>query len=189
MRKGFKSWCETQAEEWRRKLELQVHEPLPARQLADQLLIDVIEPGEIPDLPAPTVNHLLYHAARAWSAVTVSVDGCTLIIFNPRHSAVRQESDIMHELAHVLCQHEPCAFHRLPNFPFPLREYRKDDEEEAEWLGGCLQIPRKGLLWALRHGMKQEVQLACHFCASEQMVRFRRSMTGVDKQLKHHVVR
>ena len=115
--------------------------------------------------------------------MTIRVDGCMLVIHNPTHSPARQEADIMHEVAHVMCGHDPAEFVFLPGLPVLLRTYRKEDEEEAAWLGGCLQIPRMGLLWALTQGMIQNEQIAAHFVASVAMVRFRRNMTGVDRQL------
>lgn len=47
------------------------------------------------------------------------------------------------------------------------------------YLGGCLQIPRRGLLWAIQRQMTQ-TEIAVHFHASEEMVRFRSNVTGVN---------
>jgi len=49
-------------------------------------------------------------------------------------------------------------------------------------LGGCLQIPRPALLWALRRQMTTP-EIADHYGASEKMVRYRRNVTGVDAQM------
>ena len=182
MRRGFKKWCEEQAIHWRKELDLPVHVYLPARQLADRMLIDVFQPIDIPELAWKDANQLLQCDVSGWSAVTVSTDGCIIIIYNPNHSPARQEADIMHELAHIICGHSSISFKNIPWFPFPLREYRKADEEEAKWLGSCLQIPRDSLVWALNCGMTQHQAIAEHFVASVQMVQFRRNMTGVDVQ-------
>lgn len=182
MQRGFKKWCEKQSAHWRQELKLPIHAHLPARKLANRLEIDVISPVEIPEIAEKDVARLLTQDPRSWSAVTVNTDGCTIIIYNPRHSPQRQEADIMHELAHVLRGHKPIGFKFVTGFPFPLREYRKEDEEEAEWLGGCLQIPRAGLKWVLTQGMTSD-QTAAHFTASPEMVRYRRNVTGIDIQL------
>ncbi|WP_375480311.1 hypothetical protein [uncultured Nostoc sp.] len=39
-------------------------------------------------------------------------------------------------------------------------------------------MPRRGLLWAVQRQMTQ-TQIAVHFNASEEMVRFRSNLTGV----------
>ena len=86
----------------------------------------------------------------------------------------------MHETAHILCAHPPAKIARIGGCSF--RTYDPTHEGEAEWLGGCLQITREGLLWAIYQGMNNE-DIAAHFGASLDMVRFRRNTTGVDAQI------
>jgi hypothetical protein len=86
----------------------------------------------------------------------------------------------MHEIAHVLCEHQGggvTAFGGLP-----CRTYDPVQEEEATWLGACLQIPRDGLLWFLKKGW-DNVAIAQHFGASVSQTRYRRNKTGVDAQV------
>jgi Zn-dependent peptidase ImmA (M78 family) len=80
----------------------------------------------------------------------------------------------MHEFGHVLLKHKIVRFD--PNTGLPLRQ--QTNEDEATYLGGCLQIPRRGILWAVQRKMKQ-AEIAAHFNASEEMVRFRSNVTGV----------
>jgi hypothetical protein len=87
----------------------------------------------------------------------------------------------MHEIAHFLCGHQPSGMVSVGNLV--LRRYDAVQEEEAAWLGGCLQIPRSGLIWALGRGMGNP-QIALHFGSSEDLVRWRRAQSGVDVQLK-----
>lgn len=185
MRHGFKKWCEEQSLYWRKEFDLLPQHHLPSRDLANRFEVEVIYPENIPELAQKDLDRLLYHDPRSWSAVTVNVDDCSIIISNPQNSTARQESDIMHEMAHIIRGHDPIRLQTLPGFPFPFREYRKEDEEEAEWLGACLQIPRDGLLWVMRRGLRTNEQIAEHFVASLEMVRFRRNKTGVDKQLQY----
>jgi hypothetical protein len=79
--------------------------------------------------------------------------------------------------------HRTIRIGKVFQFSIELREFKTEDEEEAEWLGGCLQIPREGLTWAISRGMTSK-QVAEYFHASEEMVRFRRNMTGIDRQFK-----
>lgn len=80
----------------------------------------------------------------------------------------------MHELAHVLLEHPMVGF--SPETGLPLRNQQHEDE--ATYLGGCLQIPRLGLKWAVAHGYASK-QIAEHFGASESMVRFRSNVTRI----------
>jgi hypothetical protein len=88
----------------------------------------------------------------------------------------------MHELAHILCNHQPAQLVKLDYFPIPIRSYDPVQEEEASWLGGCLQLPRDALLWAIRRGMNNPM-IVEHFGASMDLVRYRRQITGVDFQV------
>lgn len=184
MRRGFKKWCEEQSLYWRNELNLSVQQYLPSRDLATYFGIEVVGPEDIPGLAQNDIDRLLLRDPTGWSATLVSADGCSVIINNLQHSIARQESDIMHELAHIICEHDPVELKPLPGLPFPFREYRKEDEEEAEWLGACLQIPRDGLIQAIKQGLNEDQKLAEHFVASVAMVRFRRNKTGVDAQLR-----
>ena len=90
----------------------------------------------------------------------------------------------MHEIAHIICEH-PTANSGING---SLRSYDEEQEEEARYMGGCLQITRAGLLWALRRRMTKE-QIAKHFLASVDLVRYRQNVTGADKQIARERVR
>jgi Zn-dependent peptidase ImmA (M78 family) len=128
------------------------------------------------------IRQLLVADARSWSATTISASQCTIIIHNTAHRPERQESDVMHELAHLLCEHQPSTIVQVEGFPFPLRSFDPVAEDEASWLGACLQLPRAALWWGARRGMAVD-QFVDYFGASEEMVRYRRQITGVDFQL------
>lgn len=179
-RRGFKTWAEAQGLEFRAKLGLKIIDPLPAVALAKHLDIPVLTPANIESLSPVHLKHLLEPKSQ-WSALTIPHPGGHLIIHNPTHSLTRQESDLMHELAHILCEHPAPQLVNIPGFPLGLREYDVVKEKEAEWLGGCLQLPRNGLSWALRKGMNH-TDIAEHFKASGDMVRFRINMTGLKRQ-------
>jgi Zn-dependent peptidase ImmA (M78 family) len=174
--RNLRDWCENEGVRWRRELKLYAYDPLPARLLAQRLKIRVISPMEISDIDESTLQCLLAEDA-GWSALTLPVDeGKHLVIYNPTHAATRYESNVMHELAHLLLGHQPIRFHRLSG-GLLVREYRVTDEEAAKYLGGCLQIPARGLDWAFQRGMTIQ-EIAEHFGASLQMVRYRCNMTG-----------
>ena len=181
MRRGFKTWAENQSLRARRTCGIAPSSSLPARTLAGKLNVDLFAVNEIPELPATVVSQLLNKFGSNWSAATIPVDDFHIIVFNPIHLPARQESDIMHELAHILCGHTAETV-RGPDVPFVLRVFNEEQEEEAKWLGGCLQVPRAALLWMVRRGYSSEA-ITEIFNASEEMVTYRRNITGIDKQL------
>ncbi len=174
--KNLRRWCENEGVRWRRELKLYAYDPLPARLLVRRLEIRVISPLEIPEIDESILQRLLVEDA-GWSALTLPVgEGRHLIIYNPTHAETRYEANVMHELAHLLLGHQPIRFHQISG-GLLVREYRVTDEEAAKYLGGCLQIPARGLDWAFQRGMTIK-EIAEHFGASLQMVRYRCNMTG-----------
>ncbi len=80
----------------------------------------------------------------------------------------------MHEFAHIILQHRMISYDSKTGLP----QRRKQDEYEAVYLGGCLQIPKRGLLWSVQKKMTVQ-EIALHFNASEEMVGLRRNVNGI----------
>jgi hypothetical protein len=168
---AFRQRCESIATEQRSLLGLRAFDPLPAATLAAHLHAVLFTPQQLPSLTPEQVSLLL--ASHSWSAAIVCQDPLW-IVYHPLHASPRRESDLMHELAHVLLKHPLAGFNPTTGLP----QQRQQDEDEATYLGGCLQIPRRGLLWAI--GCKKTLAEICaHFGASEKMVRFRGNVTGI----------
>jgi Zn-dependent peptidase ImmA (M78 family) len=181
MQRGFKTKAEQIACDLRVKLGLRAHSPLPAKKLIAYLDVLVIQPAEIPGLKPELIHEMQNGSSEQWSAITFyDARGNPFIIHNPTHAPTRQESDLMHEAAHIICKHPPGQMLQMRGLNF--RSYNDTHEEEAKWLGACLQISRRGLLWAIGQRMTTE-QMSEHFCASPALVRYRRNMTGVDTQM------
>lgn len=180
MRRGFKTWSEEQATALRLTLGIRADAPLPADRLADHLDVRLITPAEIPGITPELLETLLTKDGSGWSATTVQVDGFAVVVCNVSHSIARRESDVMHELAHIICKHP--AMRLMTVAGMRVREYSEVQEEEAAWLGGCLHLPRIALWNALRRGITVPAIME-RFNASEQMVRYRRNVTGVDVQM------
>ncbi|WP_420917182.1 ImmA/IrrE family metallo-endopeptidase [Dictyobacter halimunensis] len=180
LERSLRDWCENEGVRWRRELGLYAYDPLPSQRLAQHLEIPVFSPTEIPGIEAQILQRLLEEES-AWSAITLPVSqGKHIVIYNPTHATTRHESDVMHELAHLLLGHQPIRFHQVSG-TIPVREYRTADEKAAEYLGGCLQITARGLDWAFQRNMTRR-EIAKHFGASSQMVRYRCNMTGYSKR-------
>jgi Zn-dependent peptidase ImmA (M78 family) len=183
LKRGFKAKAERIATEYREKLDIHPCAPLCAFTLAKFLGIVVYdatyflsELNEINKLSGLDGNDC------GWSALTMlNKDGKRLIIHNPFHTPARQQSNIMHEIAHILCEHKKKPLPKEINLPFGMRDFDKEQEDEAVYLGDTLQLSRPCLLWAKKRNMNNS-EIANHFNASIEMVNFRVASTGVNKQ-------
>lgn len=145
--------------------------------------IPVLTPNEIQGLTQDELDELFGRGSSNWSALTIVAPKKTFIIHNSSHSSARQETNIMHELSHIICDHQPSKIIQIDGFAFPIRTCDTSQEEEADWVCGCLKLPRDGILWAVRSQMSHE-QIAEHFAASLDLVRYRIRITGVDRQVQ-----
>jgi hypothetical protein len=176
---GFKAKAEKLAAEFRNKLHLHPCAPMCAFKLANYLEIPIFSALEFLHLQKD--KEILSNDCE-WSALTMNTSsGATIIIHNPFHSPARQQSDLMHEIAHVICEHK----HPMKDFdvavPVGMRSFNLIQEEEARCLGSTLQLPRPALLWAKKRDMST-FEIADYFNASQDMVVFRLNTSGVNKQ-------
>lgn len=178
LRRGFKTEAEKIAVEYRHILKLKDYDPLPALQLATHLNIEVLSPEKIIGLSPNCLNELLHGTgSNNWSAVTIGKEKPSLIIYNNSHSSVRTESDIMHEIAHIILDHTMGKLDT--SFGILLRKYNINQENEAEWLGACLQLPKSALLKYYVFKSYSINQIAEMFNASQAMVNYRIGVSGV----------
>lgn len=155
----------------RSQLSCKAFERLPTRVLAQHFQATLFTAETVPNTELEQVK-LLCNSDN-WSAGIICKNPLW-IVHNSRHAPTRQESNLMHELAHVILKHEMVGYD--PKTGMPLRQ--QQDEDEAVYLGGCLQIPKRGLLWAVQKKMNI-AQIALHFNASEEMVKFRINVNGI----------
>jgi Zn-dependent peptidase ImmA (M78 family) len=183
LRYGFKAEAERKAIKLRTEMSLKSHDALSAFDLAEHIGIPLLTPIEA-GLSKNEANILIRNGSGWWGLTIKNDEGQWVVIYNNYQSANRQQSTIMHEIAHIICEHELPAPVLVANCPLPLRHYDPSIEEEANCLGSCLQITREGLLWALKKGMSVS-EISNHFKASEAMVNYRIRTTGVNKQLEY----
>ncbi|MDB5151102.1 MAG: ImmA/IrrE family metallo-endopeptidase, partial [Mucilaginibacter sp.] len=180
LKRGFKAKCERLALDYRSKLSIHVCNPLCAFKLAEYLNIPIYRATEF--LTSPIEKEKLANDNFGWSALTmVTSSGNRIIIINPYHSDARQQSDIMHELAHVICGHKQSFSNYDFEIPLGMRHFDEIQEEEAICLGSTLQITRPGLLWALKRNYTVE-QISSYFNSSIEMAKYRMQISGVIKQ-------
>lgn len=183
MRRGFKAWCERAAGEYREALGIPPEARLDAQALAESLGVRVATPEQLPGLPAASIEQLTVTDPDSWSAVTVSQGGVSLVILNSGQSARRRANSLCHELAHLLLNHRSDDA-TLSRQGFLFRaSFNAEQEQEAEWLAGCLLVPAEGLLRAYRKTSSPE-RLAEHFGVSRALIDWRLSMTGVPKRVR-----
>jgi hypothetical protein len=72
---------------------------------------------------------------------------------------------------------KPCSI-------YGLHYFNTEQENEAKFLGACLQIARLGLLWAFKRNYTVE-QISDYFIASVDMVQFGINRSCVRKQLSY----
>ena len=183
MRRGFKAWCERTSREYRSSLRVPLAGPLDPRWLADLVDVRVTTPERIPGLSRAAVVQLTETDRDSWSAVTISNNGRCLVVLNSGHSPARQTSSLTHELAHIILNHTTDRA-VLSDEGFLFRgSYDASQEEEANWLAGCLLVPRDGLL-AVGRRNSDRGYLASRFGVSRDMIAWRLRVTGVSMQLR-----
>jgi Zn-dependent peptidase ImmA (M78 family) len=134
-------------------------------------------------LSKPAQRQLTINDPDSWSAMTLQVNGRFAIVVNPMHAPTRQRSDLMHELAHIELRHTPARVEVSQSGLLLLSDYSDEQEQEADWFGAALLVPRDGLV-KLRAARKTPAEIADHFGVSEQLCLLRIHMTGVDTQLR-----
>jgi Zn-dependent peptidase ImmA (M78 family) len=186
LKRGFKTQAERTAIDYRKKLGIGQTEPLCAFNLAAHLGISIFTPAEFSVSASDLVNiQGTKGADSGWSALTmIAESGNRIIIHNEIHSAARQQSDIMHELAHIICKHEQPAPIAHISLPLSMRQFDSSQEEEANILGSTLLLPRAALIWAIKRNMTID-EIASLFTASVDMVNFRIRTTGVLRQMRY----
>jgi Zn-dependent peptidase ImmA (M78 family) len=183
-RRGFKTWAERTSLRVRQKLSLPASSPLDPFRFADLLGVPVLNPGELPDLADDVRQRLKTDHRDCWSAITVSAGKGHLIVVNSSHARTRLNSSLAHEIAHIILGHDPSMMFMSPSSEMALRTHNEEQEEEANWLAGCLLLPREALMLIRRMGKSPE-DACSEYGVSAAMLRFRFNVTGVDAQLQY----
>lgn len=181
--RGFKARCERTAESYRKELELESHAALDPRRLATHLRVLVWGIEEVPNVPLDSLLHLTGKGSDEWSAMTLERGDRHLIVVNTQHSPARQNSDIAHELAHLICGHKASRVDITPDGLAILQNYDDKQEDEADWMGAALLLPRAALLHMRAKGATVEDMMQ-FFEVSREMVTWRQQATAVDRQLR-----
>lgn len=175
MRRGFKTEAERLAADLRAQLGCSDDEPVDLEAAARHLGVDLISADQL--VPLERLQELEDLQPGAFSAATFRLMGNRkTIVFNPLHGIGRTRSNQAHELAHVMLGHSVRTIERVGNFKFLTCD--AEQEEEADWLGGCLLLPRAVLLKSAFADLGP-AQIAEAYETSEPMARFRLNASGV----------
>ena len=182
-KRGFKSWCETVSAQYRKELKVAPSDPIDPHGLAALLNIMVWTINDIPNLDSEALRVLTGKDKSCWSAATISLNSESLIVLNPTHSKARTASNLMHEISHLVIGHEPARVDVSEDNILLLNTYDKTQEDEADWLCGCLLLPRTACLKIKK--MNQDAsKSASDYGVSVEMLRYRMNVTGMNRQFK-----
>jgi len=179
VRRGFKAEAERLAKKVRAEMGKRASDPLDAVELARHIGAEVRRADELTS--RAKLETLEEQQPGAFSACTFTVDGRRIIVYSPLASTGRTQSDIAHEVAHILLEHEVKSVQTIGSVSFFTCD--ADEEQEANWLAGCLLLPRTLLYRAAKRGL-DSAEIARDFNVSEQMAAFRLRTTGVTRQLE-----
>jgi Zn-dependent peptidase ImmA (M78 family) len=177
LRRGFKAHAEREALRIRAELGLAQNDRLDPRELASHLKVPIVDAADLVGLePLEELERL---QAYAFSAATFKIDDRAIIVVSPLRSEGRQNSDIAHEISHIMLNHQLSEIRQLDGLAF--RTCRPDEEEEATSFGATLLLPRPLLLSAARRRASIE-DIADQYAVTTDMARFRFNTSGVAKQ-------
>ena len=182
--RGFKNWAERMSLDLRKEMGLNSEDAINPFNLAAFLQVTVWTPQNVPGLSKSDINQLLDRDPWGWSAISIVLpDSHGLVIYNTRKSKGRQASDITHELAHIILDHQPGTIILSSDGAIAMRTFDLKQEEEANWLAWCLLLPREGLFKARRQGLDAS-GIAARYGVTPTLVNFRINVGGVDRQLR-----
>lgn len=166
-RRGFMKEAQEYAKEYREELQLEENEPLCPFHLAKHLDIPVHKLSTHPNIPDNAKEYLMNGGANEFSATTL-VDGTYKeIIHNDAHHPNRQNSNVAHELAHIILGHEP----RPPMAGDGCRNFDRRMENEAKDLGCILLVPKPAALLAVE-GFHTKDDAAEYFKVSTSLLNY-----------------
>ena len=178
LRRGFKSEAERIAQRVRSELNVDAAQMVTPEVLAGLLGIEVRPGDEL--IPLKRFVELDQIQSGAFSACTFRPsDDRVVVVYNPLSTERRRRSDLAHELAHILLDHDLSRIEKLGDVTFVTCE--ASQEEEAAWLSGCLLLPRALLLREVRSGSNAD-EIADKCGVSRTLAQYRINVTGVARQ-------
>ncbi|MDA4848413.1 ImmA/IrrE family metallo-endopeptidase [Hoeflea poritis] len=177
---GFKAEAERYAEEFREELGLTPDAPMCPRKLASHLEIPIFGIKDNPVLPAEITRYWANHPKDPFSGLIISDNCYKEIHHNDFHHPRRQNSDLAHELAHIILGHDL----NTPIKDNGERAYDRNTEEEAKWLGATLLLPKKATLMMVLNSYNRE-KIENEFEVSWALYQYRLQVTDTVRAAKN----
>ena len=188
MRRGFKAWCEQVSAEYHEEFGVSLTQAFDPRLLAEKMGVRVLLPSDVRGLSPASLRQLTVVDAESWSAITLVRRGVKLVVLNSGQSSARRANSLAHELAHIILNHTSDeAQLSAEGFLFRAR-FDKDQEDEANWLAGCILVPREGLRQTYWRTQSPQA-LAAHFGVSRDLINWRLRMTGIARQMGNAIAK
>jgi Zn-dependent peptidase ImmA (M78 family) len=181
VKRGFKTQAERIATEVRKELDLADDERLEPLELTEHLAIPVLSLKALSR--AVPKNHFSQYFGvtdpDSFSAVTIFNGHKRLIVHNESHHPNRQASNLTHEVSHSILEHQPTPIASADG----QRYWNSEVEDEANWLGAALLVPREGALSMAKNDYTI-AEIAARYGVSESLTRWRISQTGIAQQVQ-----
>ena len=178
LRRGFKAEAERLAKDIWNAMRLKPGDSMDAVNLAKHVDCVVRPADTLVDVAR--LKELKRIQDDAFFACTFELPGDRhAIVYNPLMPDTRRNSDLAHEVAHIVLDHRLSRLQRLGSVAFLSCD--KQQEEEAGWLSGCLLLPRFALIHDLAKRMAHKT-IAENRVLSENIVDYRVRVTGVARQ-------
>lgn len=177
---GFKAEAERYAEEFRGELNLEPHAPLCPRKLADHLEVPIFGIKTNSCLPPEIPNYWATHPDDPFSGLIISDGSYKEIHHNDFSHPRRQNSDLAHELAHIILGHDM----DVPIKENGERAYDRNIEEEAKWFGATLLLPKKATVFIVINSYSRQ-QIEDEYQVSWQLYRYRVGVTDAVRASKN----
>ena len=171
---GFKAKANRIAIGIRHQLRLAEYAPIDVRELAARLDLQIIPLSAFKEWCPEQVSQLNKRDGGQFSAALVYLGkGQRIIIVNDNHSLARQNSDIAHEIGHVLLAHPLGDLSSMMD----CRDSHQDLEDEASHLAGHLLIPNEAAKHIININLENNLAQAS-YGVSRQMLNWRLNTSG-----------
>lgn len=190
MRRGFKATADRHAADLRKAIGCTEYETIDLARLARHLKVAVVASDKVlGNLDALRALH--EEQPGAFSAVTFTLPGRIVVVYNPldleghyispteAKEDGRTRSNVAHEFSHLILGHDVREVQQIAGHSFFT--CNPEQEAEANWLAGCMLLPRRLLLAAAYRGDPDE-KVARDQRVTEQMAAFRMNTSGARMQ-------
>ena len=168
---GFKAAADRIAVGLRHQMGLSDSAPIDVEVLAARLRIAVVPLSSFATRLPQQVEQLVERDVGAFSASLLDVGGTKAILVNDGHSPHRRNSNVAHEIAHMLLVHPPQPFDHLNG-----RTFNQGVEAEANCLAGHILVPNAAALHIVLSG--GEASACDRYGVSRRMLEWRLGASG-----------